>query len=74
LNRYRTGLVSYLDVVYAQTALLANQRTATQIVGQRMVATVVLIKALGGGWLDVPGQPGTNPNPGSLDPRSNASN
>jgi len=54
LNRYRTGLVSYLDVVYAQTALLANQRTATQISGQRMVATVVLIKALGGGWLGVP--------------------
>jgi multidrug efflux system outer membrane protein len=54
LNRYRSGLVSYLDVVYAQTALLANQRTATQIGGQRMVATVILIKALGGGWLGVP--------------------
>jgi len=54
LNRYRGGLVSYLDVIYAQTALLANQRTATQIGGQRMVATVVLIKALGGGWLGVP--------------------
>jgi multidrug efflux system outer membrane protein len=60
LNRYRSGLVSYLDVVFAQTALLANQRTATQIGGQRMVATVVLIKALGGGWLGVPAQPGTN--------------
>jgi multidrug efflux system outer membrane protein len=59
LNRYRSGLVSYLDVIYAQTALLANQRTATQIGGQRMVATVVLIKALGGGWLGVP-QPVTN--------------
>ncbi len=59
LNRYRGGLVSYLDVIYAQTALLANQRTATQISGQRMVATVVLIKALGGGWLGVP-QPVTN--------------
>jgi hypothetical protein len=31
-------LVSYLDVVYAQTALLANQRVLTQISGQRMVA------------------------------------
>jgi multidrug efflux system outer membrane protein len=57
LNRYRSGLVSYLDVIYAQTALLANQRTATQISGQRMVASVVLIKALGGGWLGVPAQP-----------------
>jgi multidrug efflux system outer membrane protein len=63
LNRYKIGLVSYLDVVYAQTALLANQRTATQIGGQRMVATVVLIKALGGGWLGVPAQPGRNPRP-----------
>src|SRR5579863_4258996 len=60
LNRYRTGLVSYLDVVYAQTALLANQRTATQISGQRMVATVVLIKALGGGWLGVPASSATS--------------
>jgi hypothetical protein len=65
LNRYRGGLVSYLDVIYAQIALLANERTATQIGGQRMVATVVLIKALGGGWLGVPAQPGTNPNPGA---------
>ncbi len=74
LNRYRSGLVSYLDVVYAQTALLANQRTATQIGGQRMVATVVLIKALGGGWLGVPAHPGTNPNPGSLGSKAIAAN
>ena len=59
LNRFRNGLVSYLDVVYAQTALLANQRTATQIGGQRMVSTVVLVKALGGGWLGVPGPQGS---------------
>jgi multidrug efflux system outer membrane protein len=65
LNRYRSGLVSYLDVIYAQTALLANQRTATQVSGQRMVATVVLIKALGGGWLGVPAQPETNASSGA---------
>jgi multidrug efflux system outer membrane protein len=65
LNRYRSGLVSYLDVVYGQTALLENQRAATQIGGERMVATVVLIKALGGGWLGVPAQPGINANPGT---------
>jgi len=74
LNRYRSGLVSYLDVVYAQTALLSNQRTATQIEGERMVATVVLIKALGGGWLGVPAQVATNPNPGSPGSISNAAN
>jgi len=72
LNRYRSGLVSYLDVIYAQTALLANQRTATQISGQRMVATVVLIKALGGGWLGVPAQPGTNPSSGAPTKVTNA--
>ena len=74
MNRYKGGLVSYLDVVFAQTALLANQRTATQIGGQRMVATVVLIKALGGGWLGVPAHPGTNPNPGSPGSTSYAAN
>lgn len=69
LNRYKAGLVSYLDVIYAQTALLANQRTATQISGQRLVATVVLIKALGGGWLGVPG--GATSAPGNPPAMSN---
>lgn len=72
LNRYRSGLVSYLDVIYAQTALLANQRTATQISGQRMVATVVLIKALGGGWLGIPAQPRNNPSSGATTRGTNA--
>ncbi len=68
LNRYRSGLVSYLDVIYAQTALLANQRTTTRSAGERMVATVVLIKALGSGWLGVPAGPGINPSWGRLPP------
>jgi hypothetical protein len=62
--RYKAGLVGYLDVLVAQTTLLSNQRTAEQISGQRMVATVVLVKALGGGWLGVsaasPSKPNTN--------------
>ncbi len=53
MNRYKAGLVGYLDVLLAQTTLLSNERVATQISGQRMVATVVLVKALGGGWLGV---------------------
>jgi hypothetical protein len=53
MNRYKSGLVGYLDVLVAQTTLLSNRRTAAQISGQRMVATVVLVKALGGGWLGV---------------------
>jgi outer membrane protein, multidrug efflux system len=61
MNRYKAGLVGYLDVVFAQTTLLSNQRVATQISGQRMVATVVLVKALGGGWLGVSAPPRLNP-------------
>jgi outer membrane protein, multidrug efflux system len=57
MNRYKVGLVGYLDVVFAETTLLSNERVATQISGQRMVATVVLVKALGGGWLGVPAPP-----------------
>jgi multidrug efflux system outer membrane protein len=60
MNRYKAGLVGYLDVVFAQTTLLSNQRVATQISGQRMVATVVLVKALGGGWLGVSAPPQLN--------------
>ena len=50
ISRYKGGLVSYLDVVFAQQTVLANERTAAQITGQRLVASVVLIKTLGGGW------------------------
>jgi len=52
-NRYKAGLVGYLDVLVAQTTLLANERVATQISGQRMVGTVALVRALGGGWSGV---------------------
>jgi multidrug efflux system outer membrane protein len=62
MNRYTTGLVGYIDVLTAQTTLLANERSAAQISGQRMVATVVLVKALGGGWLDVTTPPQAKPN------------
>jgi outer membrane protein, multidrug efflux system len=61
MNRYEAGLVGYLDVVFAQTTLLSNQRVATQISGQRMVATVVLVKALGGGWLGISAPPQPKP-------------
>lgn len=49
-DRYTGGLVTYLDVVTAQQTLLDNQRLATQILGQRLVTSVSLVKALGGGW------------------------
>lgn len=50
LNRYTGGLVTYLDVVTAQQSLLANQRQSAQIQGGQLVASVMLVKALGGGW------------------------
>ena len=67
MNRYKSGLVGYLDVLVAQTTLLSNQRTVAQISGQRMVATVVLVKALGGGWLGIsaPSQPNPNQQTGN---------
>ena len=49
-NRYRGGLVSYLEVTFAQSVALANERIAVQLLTRRMTASVLLIKALGGGW------------------------
>ena len=49
-NRYVGGVTTYLDVITAQTTLLSNQRLATQLLGQQMVSSVFLVKALGGGW------------------------
>ncbi|MGD0613974.1 MAG: efflux transporter outer membrane subunit [Verrucomicrobiota bacterium] len=49
-NRYKSGLVTYLEVATAQSAALANERSVVQLQGQRFVAQVALIKALGGGW------------------------
>src|SRR5208283_3633408 len=48
--RYKEGLPSYLEVVVADRTALENQILAYQLNGQRIVTTVVLIKALGGGW------------------------
>jgi len=49
-NRYVGGVTSYLDVITAQTTLLNSQRLETQLLGQQMVSSVYLVKALGGGW------------------------
>jgi len=49
-NRYKGGVANYLEVTTAQTFALADERTAVQIAGRRMTASVQLIKALGGGW------------------------
>jgi multidrug efflux system outer membrane protein len=49
-NRYVGGVTTYLDVITAQSTLLTNERLASQLLGQQMVTSVFLVKALGGGW------------------------
>ncbi|HTV96647.1 MAG TPA: efflux transporter outer membrane subunit [Steroidobacteraceae bacterium] len=50
IDRYRAGIVTYLEVSTAETAALQAQVQATTIQARRMSASVLLIKALGGGW------------------------
>jgi NodT family efflux transporter outer membrane factor (OMF) lipoprotein len=49
-SQYKAGIVSYLDVVTTQATALANERTEVDLLGRRMVASVLLIQSLGGGW------------------------
>src|SRR5207247_9693238 len=49
-NRYKGGVVSYLEVITAQSIALSDERAAVGILRRRMTASVSLIKALGGGW------------------------
>ena len=50
LNQYKAGTVSYLNVINVQTSTLANERTAVDLLNRRLAASVLLVKALGGGW------------------------
>jgi NodT family efflux transporter outer membrane factor (OMF) lipoprotein len=49
-NQYASGTASYLNVIIAQAAALNAERSAADILGRRMSASVLLIKALGGDW------------------------
>jgi len=49
-TRYDAGYVNYFEVLDAQRTLLAAERAETQLGAQRLVNSVGLIKALGGGW------------------------
>jgi NodT family efflux transporter outer membrane factor (OMF) lipoprotein len=50
MGRYQTGIDPYIDVVTAQTTLLADQQTLATIQVEQMTSAVSLIEALGGGW------------------------
>ena len=49
-NRYKGGVTTYLEVLTAQQAQLANQRTQADITTRQFAASVQLIRAIGGGW------------------------
>ncbi len=49
-NRYKGGVDTYLQVITAQTIELANERNAIDILRRRLDASVLLVKAMGGGW------------------------
>jgi NodT family efflux transporter outer membrane factor (OMF) lipoprotein len=48
--QYKAGTTDYLVVITSQTALLTAQRTAVDLLARRLVASVSLVQALGGGW------------------------
>ena len=50
VTRYRGGVANYLEVTTAQSAALADEVTAVNILTRRLAASVLLVKALGGGW------------------------
>ena len=51
-DRYKFGTDSYLNVITTQTIALSDQQTAVNILQRRMIASVDLVKAVGGGWDD----------------------
>jgi NodT family efflux transporter outer membrane factor (OMF) lipoprotein len=50
MDQYKAGTANYLQVVVAQASLFQNQQTAIDVQTRRMVASVALVEALGGGW------------------------
>jgi outer membrane protein TolC len=49
-DQYKAGTVSYLQVITSQAIALQDERTAVDVLTRRMVASVHLVEALGGGW------------------------
>ncbi|MBC7575374.1 MAG: efflux transporter outer membrane subunit [Herminiimonas sp.] len=49
-NQYKAGIVTYLNVIQVQASALTSERAALDILNRRLAASVLLVKALGGGW------------------------
>jgi multidrug efflux system outer membrane protein len=56
MTKYKGGVITYLEVVVAQSAALNIEQTVVQLSAQRLAASVSLIKALGAGWTADSGQ------------------
>ena len=54
LNRYRSGQISYTEVITAQTTALSARRALVQSTADRQTTAVALIQSLGGGWVATP--------------------
>jgi NodT family efflux transporter outer membrane factor (OMF) lipoprotein len=52
LNQYKAGLVGFNNVVTAQTALQSAELTGLSVLGRQFDASVILVRALGGGWTE----------------------
>ncbi len=63
LNQYQAGTIVYTTVITEQTALLSSQQAALAVREQRVVASVALVQALGGGWSanEMPGKDALQP-------------
>jgi NodT family efflux transporter outer membrane factor (OMF) lipoprotein len=49
-NQYKAGVVSYLNVITAQTTAYNSESAAVNVLGRRLTAAVGLVRSLGGGW------------------------
>ena len=54
VNQYKAGTANYLSVAVVQASQLNNEVTSVKLLGQRLVAAVTLVQALGGGWGGLP--------------------
>jgi multidrug efflux system outer membrane protein len=61
-NRYKAGLVTYLEVAIAQRSALLLEQTVVELRGEKLVAAVGLVRAVGGGW-EAGTQSASNPGP-----------
>jgi NodT family efflux transporter outer membrane factor (OMF) lipoprotein len=50
INQYKAGIINYLDVITVSNTALNNERVLIDLKGSQMLNSVLLVKALGGGW------------------------